>query len=79
MPERRSNMDFPKGYKGPGNQYSFNKDEEHKVKKDVLKKLKKTMSKATADKAAKNQKKELLDSKFVSSVEPTYPGFKGEK
>ena len=74
-------MDFPKGYKGPGSQYSSQKDAEHKAKKDVLKKLKGIMGKATAEriKASKAQDKERATSKFVSSVEPTYPGFKSEK
>jgi len=72
-------MNFPKGYKGPGSQYSVQKEDEHKAKKEVLKNLKNTMGKVAAKKAAKAQQKTLVESKFVSSVEPTYPGFKGEK
>ena len=68
-------MHFPKGYKGPGCE-----KEDREIKKGMLKNLKQTMDKSAASKAAAaKQKKEQKDSKFVSSVEPTYPGFKGEK
>ena len=65
---------FSKGYCGPGSQHS----NEHKIKKNMLKRLKKTMDKATAAKiSASKQAQQNKDSKGVSSVEPTYPGFKG--
>lgn len=61
-------MDFPKGYKGPGSQIA-----DHKMKKNMLKRLKKTMDKASASKVAN---KDNIQGKGVSSVNPSYPGFK---
>lgn len=68
-------MDFPKGYKGP----EWDEDDKRNAKKKMLKHLKITMDKSTAQKAAaRKQSKEQVESKFTSSVEPTYPGLKGE-
>jgi len=50
------------------------------AKKDRLKLLLSTMGKSTAQKmAALKQGNTLRSSKFTSSVEPTYPGFKGNE
>lgn len=61
-------MDYPKGYNGPGSPDVL-------LKKNMLKRLRKTMDKASMLKVdALRQRRENQDSKGVSSVEPTYPG-----